>query len=73
MSSPLAYLLLKVLKSFGFPTFQLLAYMMKVIPERVVRTKLDIYVFITLNNVGVLFPFMNNLNQDINIVIKHFL
>jgi hypothetical protein len=47
--------------------------MMKVIPERVVRTKLDIYVFITLNNVGVLFPFMNNLNQDINIVIKHFL
>jgi hypothetical protein len=34
---------------FGFPIFQLWAYLMKVIPERVVRTKFDIYVFIKNN------------------------
>jgi hypothetical protein len=30
-----------------FPIFWLLAYLMKVIPKRAVRTKLDIYAFIS--------------------------
>jgi hypothetical protein len=38
----LVYLLAKLFKLFGFPTFRFWAYLMKVIPET--RTKFDIYV-----------------------------
>ena len=34
------------IKLFGFPIFRLSVYVMKVNLENVVRTKLDIYVFI---------------------------
>jgi len=37
----------KTFALFGFPIFWLLAYLMKVIPKRAVRTKLDIYAFIS--------------------------
>jgi hypothetical protein len=37
----------KILKLFGFPIFWLWVYLMKVIPETRVHTKLDIYVSMT--------------------------
>ena len=44
--SPLAYLLPKILKLFGFPIFRHWAIWWKLFQKCIVRIKLDIYVFI---------------------------
>ena len=67
----LALLLIKSFKLFGFPIFRYLSYLTKVIPERVVRTKFDIFALIRTTMMMHTFQFLLQQYYYIMVCIAH--